>query len=119
VCSTRSTTTARRSSDVHRRIEEVIKVDQTDEEILREEINEYVVTDAIRAYYTNVFEASRETVSRSGSRVFSGRNPNNHGALGSKAGAQLAAALDWPIAAATPKAVSPSSMTPNARGGSR
>ena len=36
------------ANDIHRRIEEVIKVDQTDEEIIRDEINEYVVTDAIR-----------------------------------------------------------------------
>ncbi len=49
------------SNDIHRRIEEVIKVDQTDEEILRDEINEYVVTDAIRAHYTNIFDAYRET----------------------------------------------------------
>lgn len=49
------------ANDIHRRIEEVIKVDQTDEEILREEINEYVVTDAIRSHYTNIFEAYRET----------------------------------------------------------
>src|SRR6266540_464028 len=78
-CSTPSTTTARRSSDedspmttpppiktlfandIHRRIEEVIKVDQNDEEILREEISEYVVTDAIRAHYTGIYEAYRET----------------------------------------------------------
>lgn len=49
------------ANDIHRRIEEVIKVDQTDEEILRDEMNEYVVTDAIRAHYTNIFEAYRET----------------------------------------------------------
>jgi len=49
------------ANDIHRRIEEVIKVDQTDEEILREEINEYVVTDAIRAHYTGIYEAYRET----------------------------------------------------------
>src|SRR4051812_24189555 len=78
-CSTPSTTTGRRSfdedfpmtttqpiktlfaNDIHRRIEEVIKVDQTDEEILRDEIDEYVVTDAIRAHYTNVFDLYRET----------------------------------------------------------
>src|SRR4029078_2071725 len=48
-------------NDIGRRIEEVIKVDQTDEEIIREEIKEYVVTDAIRAHYTNVFDAYRET----------------------------------------------------------
>src|SRR5262249_16779509 len=78
VCSTPSTTTARRSSDgdagmstqtikalfandIHRRIEEVIKVDQTDDEVLRDEISEYVVTDAIRSHYTNIFDAYRET----------------------------------------------------------
>jgi hypothetical protein len=49
------------ANDIHRRIEEVIKVDQTDEEIIRDEINEYVVTDAIRAHYTQVLEAYRET----------------------------------------------------------
>ena len=47
------------ANDIHRRIEEVIKVDQTDEEILRDEINEYVVTDAIRSHYTNIFDAYR------------------------------------------------------------
>src|SRR5882724_5511117 len=49
------------ANDIHRRIEEVIKVDQTDDDILRDEINEYVVTDAIRSYYTNIFDAYRET----------------------------------------------------------
>lgn len=49
------------ANNIHRRIEEVIKVDQTDEEILRDEINEYVVTDAIRAHYTNIFDAYHET----------------------------------------------------------
>src|SRR5437899_12037023 len=49
------------ANDIHRRIEEVIKVDQTTDDILCEEINEYVVTDAIRSHYTNVFEAYRET----------------------------------------------------------
>ena len=49
------------ANDIHRRIEEVIKVDQTDEEIIRDEINEYVVTDAIRTHYTNIFDAYRET----------------------------------------------------------
>lgn len=49
------------ANDIHRRIEEVIKVDQTDEEILRDEINEYVVTDAIRSHYTSIFDAYRET----------------------------------------------------------
>src|ERR1700694_5103447 len=49
------------ANDIHRRIEEVIKVDQTSDDILREEINEYVVTDAIRSHYTNIFDAYRET----------------------------------------------------------
>src|SRR3954470_1853964 len=49
------------ANDIHRRIEEVIKVDQTDEEIIRDEINEYVVTDSIRAHYTGIFDAYRET----------------------------------------------------------
>src|ERR1039458_2290590 len=47
------------ANDIHRRIEEVIKVDQTDDDILRDEINEYVVTDAIRSHYTHIFDASR------------------------------------------------------------
>lgn len=49
------------ANDIHRRIEEVIKVDQTDEEIIRDEINEYVVTDAIRSHFTQILEAYRET----------------------------------------------------------
>jgi hypothetical protein len=49
------------ANDIYRRIEEVIKVDQTTDDILRDEINEYVVTDAIRSHYTNIFDAYRET----------------------------------------------------------
>lgn len=52
------------AGNIHRRIEEVIKVDQTDEEILRDEIDEYVVTEAIRAHYTSLFETYRETPNR-------------------------------------------------------
>lgn len=48
------------ANDIHRRIEEVIKVDQTDEEIIRDEISEYVITDAIRAHYTDIFESYGE-----------------------------------------------------------
>ena len=48
-------------NDIHRRIEEVIKVDQTDESLIRDEINEYVVTAAIRFHFTTIFEAYRET----------------------------------------------------------
>src|ERR1041384_413990 len=77
----RNTTTGRRSSDgdsmttpqaiktlfankIDRRIEEVIKVDQTDEDVIRNEIDEYVVTDAIRNHFTGILEAYRETPSR-------------------------------------------------------
>lgn len=49
------------ASDIYRPIEEVIKVDQSDEAILRDEIKEYVATDAIRRHYTNIFEVYRET----------------------------------------------------------
>jgi hypothetical protein len=49
------------ANDIDRRIEEVIKVDQTDDEIIRDEINEYVVTDAIRSHYTGIFDAYRDT----------------------------------------------------------
>jgi len=47
------------ANNIHRRIEEVIKVDQTDEEVIRDEIGEYVVTDAIRHHYTHLFEEYR------------------------------------------------------------
>src|SRR6187200_1381442 len=49
------------ANDIGRRIEEVIKVDQTNEEIIRSEIDEYVVTGAISAHYTEIFDAYSET----------------------------------------------------------
>ena len=49
------------ANDINRRIEEVIKVDQADEKIIRDEISEYVVTDAILSHYTEIFDAYRET----------------------------------------------------------
>ena len=49
------------ANDIHRRIEEVIKVDQTSDDVLRDEISEYVVTDAIRSHYTSIFDAYSET----------------------------------------------------------
>jgi hypothetical protein len=49
------------ANDIHRTIEEVIKVDQTNDDILREEINEYVVTGTIRSHYTEIFDKYRET----------------------------------------------------------
>ena len=49
------------ASNIERRIEEVIKVDQTDEEILVEEIDEYQVTDSIRRSYTTILDRYLET----------------------------------------------------------
>lgn len=49
------------AQDIHRRIEEVIKVDQTDEQIVLDEINEYVVTRTIRDYYRAILERYQET----------------------------------------------------------
>jgi hypothetical protein len=47
-------------NDIYRRIEEVIKVDQTDDQVLSEELDEYVITRAIQNHYTNIFEAYSE-----------------------------------------------------------
>ena len=47
--------------DIHRRIEEVIKVDQTDAQIIHDELSEYVVTDAIRRHYAEILERYSET----------------------------------------------------------
>jgi hypothetical protein len=49
------------ASDIDRRIEEVIKVDQADEAIIRDELTEYVVTDSIRSYFRAVFEHYQTT----------------------------------------------------------
>ncbi|MEQ1801910.1 MAG: BREX system P-loop protein BrxC [Gammaproteobacteria bacterium] len=46
---------------IDRRIEEVIKVDQTDDEVLRDEIDEYVTTAAIARHYNGIFERYAET----------------------------------------------------------
>jgi uncharacterized protein DUF6079 len=57
------------ASNIDRRIEEVIKVDQTDEELLREEISEYVTTDAIRDHYRSVLEAYAEIPNKPGEGI--------------------------------------------------
>jgi len=49
------------ASDIYRRIEEVIKVDQTNEQIIRDEIREYVLTDAIRNHYAKILRRYWET----------------------------------------------------------
>ncbi|MBO6574434.1 MAG: BREX system P-loop protein BrxC [Rhodothermales bacterium] len=48
--------------DIERPIEEVIKVDQDDEQIVHNEISEYVATDAIRGYYRTIFKRYWETL---------------------------------------------------------
>jgi hypothetical protein len=49
------------ANDISRRIEEVIKVDQADEQIIRDELAEYVVTDSIRSHFTDILERYWET----------------------------------------------------------
>ena len=49
------------ASDIDRRIEEVIKVDQADEKIIRDELAEYVVTDSIRSHFGEVFDHYQTT----------------------------------------------------------
>lgn len=46
---------------IDRRIEEVIKVDQADETIIRDELAEYIVTDSIRAHYLKIFDHYQTT----------------------------------------------------------
>ena len=47
--------------DVDRNIEEVIKVDQTDETVIRDEIREYVVTNSILERYIRILERYDQT----------------------------------------------------------
>ena len=49
------------ANKIDRHIEEVIKVDQTDEEIVYDEIREYVVTDSICKYYRGILDRYWET----------------------------------------------------------
>ena len=49
------------ANDITRQIEEVIKVDQTDADIIAAEIGEYVVTDAIKKHFVQVLEKYQET----------------------------------------------------------
>lgn len=49
------------AQDIERRIEEVIKVDQTDEGVVRDEIREYVVTDAIQRSFNTLLDRYLET----------------------------------------------------------
>lgn len=47
--------------DIRRTIEEVIKVDQEEEQIIRNEISEYIITDAIATYYSQILERYYDT----------------------------------------------------------
>ena len=47
--------------DIKRPIEEVIKVDQDDAQIVHDEISEYIATDSIRGHFRKVLESYRET----------------------------------------------------------
>ncbi len=49
------------ANDINRQIEEVIKVDQTAEDVVAAEVDEYVVTDAIKRHFVDVFERYQET----------------------------------------------------------
>ncbi|RBP18153.1 hypothetical protein DFR50_10197 [Roseiarcus fermentans] len=49
------------ANDINRQIEEVIKVDQTAEAVVASEVEEYVVTDAIKRHFVEVFERYQET----------------------------------------------------------
>ena len=49
------------ANKIDRHIEEVIKVDQTDEELVRDEIREYVVTDSICKHYRGILDRYWET----------------------------------------------------------
>lgn len=49
------------ANEIDREIEEVIKVDQNDEEIVRFEIDEYVTTDAIAEHYERILDSYSET----------------------------------------------------------
>src|SRR3954464_3396565 len=49
------------ATDIDRNIEEVIKVDQADEQLVREELAEYVATDSIRSHFRAILERYAET----------------------------------------------------------
>ena len=47
--------------EANRNIEEVIKVDQTDETLIQDELQEYVITDSILGHYLKILEKYNET----------------------------------------------------------
>lgn len=57
------------ASDIYRRIEEVIKVDQSDEQIIRGELDEYVTTGSIRSHYKDILRRYWEMPNKPGDDV--------------------------------------------------
>ncbi len=55
--------------DIHRDIREVIKVDQTDEEVIRSEIGEYIVTKTILSNFIEILEAYSESPNKPSDRM--------------------------------------------------
>src|SRR3954471_15218571 len=49
------------ATNIERDIEEVIKVDQTDEQIVRDELEEYIATDSIRSHFETILDRYAET----------------------------------------------------------
>src|ERR1017187_10121138 len=49
------------TGNIDRNIEEVIKVDQNDEDVIRGEIEDYVVTDAIARHFEGILDHYAET----------------------------------------------------------
>ncbi|MCC6135621.1 MAG: hypothetical protein LM550_16800 [Candidatus Contendobacter sp.] len=57
------------TADINRNIEEVIKVDQTDEYILEQELREYVVTPTIKKRLQEILERYQETLNKPHERI--------------------------------------------------
>ncbi len=55
--------------DIHRDIREVIKVDQADEEVIRAEISEYIVTKTILNNFVEILEAYSESPNKPSDRM--------------------------------------------------
>ncbi|MGB7720893.1 MAG: hypothetical protein WBL65_13390, partial [Bryobacteraceae bacterium] len=49
------------AQNIRRRIEEVIKVDETDEQILADEISEYIATDSICKWFEQILDVYKDT----------------------------------------------------------
>lgn len=55
--------------DIHREIREVIKVDQTDDDVISDEIEEYIVTKTILSNFVEILEAYCESPNKPGERM--------------------------------------------------